>query len=289
MKRKILFSLLAAVVVAAVVVSVGEAGFQLPPGHGYGNGGSSGYLPFPRTRYTPPRQNIYSWREQIQPRDYVHRPWMVLTNPSGLPGLKGGGQMGRTLAFVPWPLSDGAMLPPASPPTPRPRPRPTPRPTPRPAPVTCTPTYAAPSLYADTVPYNPPHPVVIGQDPLKTGVDVTFKASGGRKTNNCPRGAGQQRIVEFRVLEVQLAQSSREWIATELAKVYPGAYIKGQYPLPFKVKSRGLGYRAALTVHIDPPDPGFYDFKVEVKQADGQKTVKWFSVPVYLLETTLIH
>jgi len=124
---------------------------------------------------------------------------------------------------------------------------------------------------------------------LKVGVDVTFQASGGQKINDCPLGDDQKILTSFKVLEIQLAETSRQWILNDLANIYPGAYIKGQYPLPFTVKSKSLGYDGSLTIHFDPPDPGFYEIKVEVVQSDGQRTVKWFSVPVYLLETELIH
>jgi hypothetical protein len=134
--------------------------------------------------------------------------------------------------------------------------------------------------------YEPPFPIVIGQDPDEVGVDVTAMARGGIKTNSC-QGLLVARLTGFTLNGVNLSAASRHWITGELARVYPGAEILDTYPLlpAAEVKLRlGTG---TMTLHFDPLDPGTYDFQITVSQQDGQSVTTTLKVPVHLLESSI--
>jgi len=137
--------------------------------------------------------------------------------------------------------------------------------------------------------YTPPYPLVITQDPDQLGVDVTVTITGGLKTNSCP-GVGQQTITSVTLDRVDLAASSVDWIENELAVVYPGAHVKGNYPLRPNYLTNGLNTTTAtLTFHLDPEDPGYYDVQITARQSDGQQTTTTLQVSVWLFETTIIR
>lgn len=165
-----------------------------------------------------------------------------------------------------------------------PAPAPAPKPAPKPKP--CKATYGPPSL---ALSHTPSHPLVITQDPDALGVDVTVTATGGRKTNSCP-GASQQTITSITLDGVELAASSVSWIENELAVIYPGAHVKGNYPLHPNYTTNGLRRTVAtLKFHLDPEDPGYYDLHLTVRQGDGQVVTSTLQVPVWLFEATIIR
>ena len=135
---------------------------------------------------------------------------------------------------------------------------------------------------------NPPYPITLGQDPDDRGVDVTgITVRGGDR--HCPNG-GSAKIVSLSVVKVQLAQSSLAWINGDLARKYPGAQVKGSYPLtpPYQVSGLGTS-QAQLSFHLAPLDPGYYEVTVQAAQEDGQSAMAILRVPVYLMESTIIQ
>jgi len=132
------------------------------------------------------------------------------------------------------------------------------------------------------------NPLVYGQDPDKLGMDVTVSVSGGNKTNSCADGPSQRTVTSITINGVSLSSASIDWITGPLALRYPGAYIKGSYPIYPAATITGIGSTSAQAVfHIDPYDPGFYDISVTAIQDDGQTTTVVLSVPAYLLDTTI--
>ena len=157
----------------------------------------------------------------------------------------------------------------------------------------CTPEYAPPVIHVDAAAVSPPYPLVIGQDPDRVGFTVSVEADGGEKTNDCSEGPDQANITEFKVLDINLSEGSREWITGDLAYWYPGAHVKGLYPaIPDWSQNAGLNTpHAALTFHFSPLDPGYYEIRLKAVQDLGsdKDTVAVVEVPTYLLETTIVR
>ena len=151
----------------------------------------------------------------------------------------------------------------------------------------CSPYFDPPTIDAGST-LDPSYPITLGQDPDDRGVDVSgISAHGG--AHHCPDG-GQARIVSFSVTKVQLAQSSITWINGELARKYPGAHVKGSYPLMPSFQVSGLGTsQAQLFFHLAPLDPGYYEVSIQAIQEDGQPATAILRVPVYLMESTIIQ
>jgi hypothetical protein len=151
----------------------------------------------------------------------------------------------------------------------------------------CVPYFDAPSIEANLT-LNPPYPITLGQDPDDRGVDLSgITAHGGN--HHCPNGA-PAKIVSFSLVKVQLAQSSMAWINGELARKYPGAQVKGSYPIipPYQISGLGAS-QAQLALHLAPLDPGYYEISVQATQEDGQTATATLRVPVYLMESTIIQ
>lgn len=155
----------------------------------------------------------------------------------------------------------------------------------------CTPNYQPPQIDTNAITIAPPYPLVYGQEPDKVGVTVSVQATGGEDKNHC--GGGRAKITAFSVTEIDLAQSSRDWILHTLALYYPGAHIKGDYPmLPDQSAVSGLNTpNATLTAHFNPLDPGYYVLTIAATQNKGKHktTTVQVKVPVSLLQTEIIH
>lgn len=150
----------------------------------------------------------------------------------------------------------------------------------------CEPYYDPP--YISTVrTMDPSYPITLGQDPDDLGVDISgVTAYGGRE--HCT--GGQARIMSFKVLRVELADSSIAWITNTLARKYPGAHVKGTYPYTPPYHASGLGtHTAQVSFHLAPLDPGYHVVTVEATQQDGQFTIATLCIPVYLMESSIIE
>lgn len=103
--------------------------------------------------------------------------------------------------------------------------------------------------------------------------------------HDCRRG----KITSIAV-SIRLSNESISWINGELARKYPGAHVKGTYPITPVVTINGLGtVTATASFHFDPFDPGDYLVTVTATQDDGQTEVKVFRVHVALYESTITH
>lgn len=151
----------------------------------------------------------------------------------------------------------------------------------------CPPSWSPPTISA-SLSLNPAYPITIGQDPEHLGVDVSgLMASGGAP--RCP-SLPPANIVHFSITEVRLAASSVAWINGDLARKYPGARVKGSYPFTPQFQSTGLGSSVArIAFHLDPLDPGYYEFHLLAVQSDGQQVTAVLNVPVHLMESTIIQ
>jgi hypothetical protein len=140
----------------------------------------------------------------------------------------------------------------------------------------------------------PGYPLVVGQDPDKRGVDVTFSASvaptiytywtpvpkwtceagptpGG--VYNCTANNGSQgheeqdgwqcvqqtetynECIDFAAASITLSQSSRDWILNELSIRYPGAYV--HHP-SFSISGSGCSWSGS-SAKLQVEDPGYWN------------------------------
>jgi hypothetical protein len=150
----------------------------------------------------------------------------------------------------------------------------------------CTPSFDPPTLNLASISISPSHPLVIGQDPDRLGVDVgAIAAQGGLR--HCPDDGSRGKITGFSV-QVALSSASQAWILGDLRLKYPGAEIKGAYPFQPQPNAFGLqSSSASLSFHFDPLDPGTYAVTINVTQEDGKTATGTLAVPVWLLEGTL--
>ena len=150
----------------------------------------------------------------------------------------------------------------------------------------CTPTFDPPTLNLASFGTSPSHPLVIGQDPDRLGVDVLgIVAQGG--LHHCPDDDSRAKITGFSV-QVSLSSASQAWIQGGLRLKYPGAEIKGVYPLQPRPLTSGLqSSSASLSFHFDPFDPGTYEVTINVTQEDGKTATGTLQIPVWLLEGTI--
>jgi hypothetical protein len=89
-------------------------------------------------------------------------------------------------------------------------------------------------------------------------------------------------------VQVSLSADSVAWIQGELARKYPGARVKGAYPLTPEVSTSGLDTAEAVaSFHFNPLDPGDYVVTVMATQDDGQTATQTFTVHVGLYESTI--
>jgi hypothetical protein len=151
---------------------------------------------------------------------------------------------------------------------------------------TCTPEFDPPVLTLSSAGYSPSRPLVFGQDPDRLGVDISgITAQGG--LGHCPDDGRRAQITGFAV-QVNLSSASQAWIRGNLRLKYPGAEIKGTYPILPQPRASGLSSSlASLSFHFDPLDPGIYDVTVNVTQEDGKTAAGTLQVPAWLLEATI--
>ncbi len=131
----------------------------------------------------------------------------------------------------------------------------------------------------------PPQPLVYSQDPDQLGMTISgINASGGRDTR-C--SGGQQNITAITV-SIRLSDESTAWISGPLALRYPGARVKGTYPILPTLTTTGLNTTdASVSFHFDPLDPGTYKVTISATQGDGQTNSAVLDVPAYLLDATI--
>jgi len=170
----------------------------------------------------------------------------------------------------------------------------TPNPT-NPPPISCPP----PSVIPGAISYggsklSPAYPLVVGQDPNKTGVTLSFHASvaptiynyyiqvpiqscqpgpNGGGNYDCDGDTGHKVITGFRCVEqsrsypeciasasgsISLSASSRDWILNTLSILYPGTYIHKPY---FSFGGSGCSWSGGgAGVQID--DPGIWGISI---------------------------
>lgn len=172
---------------------------------------------------------------------------------------------------------------------------PTPPPTEPPPPELChAPVISVGAITTSGEKTAPEYPLVIGQDPDKRGVDVTFSASvaptiytywtpvpkwkceaGATASGayNCTTSDGSQghreqdgwqciqqtesynECVDFAAASITLSQSSRDWILNELSIRYPGAYV--HHP-SFSVSGSGCSWSGS-SAKLQVEDPGYWN------------------------------
>ncbi|MBI1793380.1 MAG: hypothetical protein HYR70_04225 [Chloroflexi bacterium] len=142
----------------------------------------------------------------------------------------------------------------------------------------------------------PPYPLVVGQDPDKNGVNLTFNASvaptiytyytqepieecaAGPKANgsyDCyNKGVGGHKVVtgyecvqrtktypeciDFATGSIRLSDESRDWILNELSIRYPGAYL---HRPSFSFSGSGCSWSASKK-NVQVEDPGIWNISV---------------------------
>lgn len=130
----------------------------------------------------------------------------------------------------------------------------------------------------------PEHPLVLGQDPDRRGITISgITVTAGE--HDCRTGT-----ISAVSVSIRLSSASITWINGELARKYPGAHVKGTYPITPVLTTIGLNTATAVTsFHFEPLDPGDYEVTVTATQDDGQTAVKVFTVHVALYESTITH
>lgn len=130
----------------------------------------------------------------------------------------------------------------------------------------------------------PEYPLVLGQDPDRRGITISgITVTAGE--HDCRTGT-----ISAVSVSIRLSSASVSWINGELARKYPGARVKGTYPITPVLTTAGLNTATAVTsFHFEPLDPGDYEVTVTATQDDGQTAVKVFTVHVALYESTITH
>lgn len=167
--------------------------------------------------------------------------------------------------------------------------------TPPPGSVSCpAPSVRVGAITAGGQKTSPNYPLVVGQDPAKTGVDLSFHASvaatiytfytqepiveckggpNGKGEYNCGGGTGHKAVTGYRCVKhtqsykeciasasgsIMLSDSSRKWILNVLSIHFPRAYIHRPY---FNFGGSGCSWSATgKRVQID--DPGTWNISV---------------------------
>jgi hypothetical protein len=167
---------------------------------------------------------------------------------------------------------------------PQPTKKPTSRP-PNPTATQCIAAYELPTAFLSSI--IPPYPIVFGQDPDKEGVNLSIGFLAGQKTNSCP-GNDYADLTLISLNEVNLTPETVAWIAGELAVMYPGAEVRGAYPLHPNYTSSMSGRNGSIQLaNLEPLDPGDYLINVTATQSDGKTITVDIPIHVSLFETTL--
>ncbi len=149
----------------------------------------------------------------------------------------------------------------------------------------CVPVYAPPSIHLDNILITPAHPLVLSQDPDQLGMTISAISTTGGSDTKC--SGGQQNITAVTV-SIRLSDETIAWITGPLALRYPGAHVKGVYPIQPALTTSGLNTTtASAAFHFDPLDPGIYNVTITATQGDGQSTTLILPVPAYLLDATI--
>jgi hypothetical protein len=141
-----------------------------------------------------------------------------------------------------------------------------------------------PKVTTQRIEPTPAFPLVLGQDPGRIGVTIPeVIVSAGE--HDCRQGT-----IEAIEVKISLTQDSIRWIQGELARKYPGARVRGTYPLSPPLVTSGLhASQVSTSFHMDPLDPGDYEINITATQDDGQVVAQAFTIHVALYESTLIH
>jgi hypothetical protein len=141
-----------------------------------------------------------------------------------------------------------------------------------------------PSITNAALQPTPEFPLVLGQDPQRQGIQISgITALGGE--HDCSTGT-----ITSLAVQISLSADSVAKIKGELARKYPGAHVKGTYPISPVLTTTGLNTSTAITsFHFDPLDPGDYELTVTATQDDGQTVIKVFTVHAALYESTITH
>jgi len=158
----------------------------------------------------------------------------------------------------------------------------------------------------------PPWPIVTGQDPERRGVDVEVAAWGGKVRLHwrrpewvcddeechweCTDGieTHEDPLAEVR-LSYRLSEESQRWIRESLARRYPGAGVKGRYPVVVLLyKGTGMmSYRGAAR-RLNVADPGLYELEITLRTTGtpvSRPQVRHLKglFKVWLLDSTLVR
>ncbi len=162
--------------------------------------------------------------------------------------------------------------------------------TPTPCPVTDR-GYINPAMTSFS--YAPSWPMVVGQGGYGFFVTSSFR-EGKKWYKDCHGTHYQDDKIVYLALSTDLAESSRRWIATDLQAHYPGVHVKGHYPASAvlynnKAGTIVLSARWPRTSYYQSQDPGYYVAHFTLRTAQGHSMDVYKDVPVYLLDSTLIH
>lgn len=143
---------------------------------------------------------------------------------------------------------------------------------------------SGPTITTAALQPTPEYPLVLGQDPDRRGITISgITVTAGE--HDCRTGT-----ISAVSVSIRLSSASITWINGELARKYPGAHVKGTYPITPVLTTTGLNTATAVTsFHFEPLDPGDYEVTVTATQDDGQTVVKVFTVHVALYESTITH
>jgi len=167
-----------------------------------------------------------------------------------------------------------------------------PTPAPTPAPTACPSGSGRDGSTMDAFRQYPAHPVVVGQGGDGFYVEAQF-GKGKTWWLDCGgRHESPDRITRIDV-EVSLADSSVAWIRGELRQRYPGADVKGSYPVRATLyagsPSDSVSVRWPASGYFRAPDPGYYVLTFEVRTESGATDRFERRVGVYLIDSSLIR
>jgi len=142
-------------------------------------------------------------------------------------------------------------------------------PKPKPAPKVCTPAWKNPEVDLSTFTTDPRYPIVYGQDPDRRGITLSgITVRGGKDANGCQPRRTLSRVT----VSITLDPRSATWIQTDLALLYPGAHVKGHYPITFTPSVAGQRTVTLPPLHFENLDPGDYVITITVQDDLGHVT-----------------